>query len=31
LIVLAGGARTERQLDEDEVPALLERLFGVVL
>jgi N-hydroxyarylamine O-acetyltransferase len=31
LIVRAGGTRTERLVTEDEVPMLLEELFGVVL
>jgi hypothetical protein len=31
LIVHAGGDRTERPVDEREVPALLRDLFGVVL
>ncbi len=31
LIVHAGGERTEREVDEGEVPVLLSTLFGVEL
>ena len=30
LILRTGGSRTERHVDEDEVPVLLQELFGVV-